>query len=168
MTDSDRPNVIVFPPVILGATIALAVALQCLFPLGVLVRVEPTSRLVAGGLLLLTGVLFTIAGARTLFRHGTNVSPTQPAIALITDGIYRWTRNPMYVGGGPLMFGLAMIFALDWLPLLMIPSWLTLHFGIVKREEQYLARKFGEDYRRYLAQVPRYLGPARATHTQKT
>ena len=65
----------------------------------------------------------------------------------------------MYVGGGPLMIGLAIVFALDWLPLLMVPSGSLLHFGIVRREEDYLERKFGEEYRRYKARVPRYVGP---------
>jgi len=63
----------------------------------------------------------------------------------------------MYVGGGPLMLGLAVAFGIDWLPLLMIPGGLLLHFGIVRREEQYLVGKFGDEYRRYCARVPRYV-----------
>jgi protein-S-isoprenylcysteine O-methyltransferase Ste14 len=95
--------------------------------------------------------------ARALVRRGTNVNPLRPALALATDGLFRWTRNPMYVGGGPLMLGLAIAFGIDWLLLLMIPSGLLLHFGIVRREERYLIGKFGDEYRRYCAAVPRYL-----------
>ena len=73
----------------------------------------------------------------------------------------------MYTGGAPVMVGIATIFALDWLPLLMIPSWLTLHYGVVRREEEYLERIFGDDYRRYRTQVPRYFGIAGITRTQK-
>ena len=167
MSKTVGPNVIVFPPVIIVVTVAVAVGLQWLVPLGLLVRIDPTCRSVVGGLALLFGLLPTIAGAITLMRHGTNVLPSRPATALITGGIYRWTRNPMYTGGAPLMVGIAMIFALDWLLLLMIPSWLVLHFGVVKREEEYLERKFGDDYRRYRERVPRYFGLASATHTQK-
>jgi len=158
MSTRDAPNVIVFPPVIVVVTVALALGLQWLVPLGLLAHIDPTCRMAAGGLLLLSGLLPTIAGAITLRRHGTNVLPSRPATALITGGIYRWTRNPMYTGGAPLMVGVAIIFALDWLPFLMIPSWLALHFGVVRREEIYLERKFGDDYRRYCAQVPRYIG----------
>ncbi len=158
MSTRDAPNVIVFPPIIILATVSLAVGLQWLVPLGLLAHIDAACRLAAGALLLLLGVLPTIAGAVTLRRRGTNVLPSRPATALITGGIYRWTRNPMYTGGAPVMIGIAIIFALDWLPVLMIPSWLTLHFGVVRREEEYLERKFGDDYRRYRAQVPRYLG----------
>jgi protein-S-isoprenylcysteine O-methyltransferase Ste14 len=159
------PNVIVFPPVIVVATVALAFVLQWFMPLGLFARIDPTWRSIVGALALLVGAFPTITGAATLLRHGTNVLPSRPATTLITSGIYRWTRNPMYTGGAPLMIGIAVIFALDWLPLLMIPSWFTLHFGVVRREEEYLERKFGDDYRRYRAQVPRYLGLARATYT---
>lgn len=165
MSKSDAPNVVVFPPVILLVTVALAVGLQWLEPLGLLARIDPTCQLAAGGLLLLFGVFPTIAGAITLRRHGTNVLPSRPATALITDGIYRWTRNPMYAGGAPVMIGIAIIFALDWLPVLMIPSWLTLHFGVVRREEEYLEQKFGDDYRRYCKRVSRYLGLAGSAST---
>ena len=48
-------------------------------------------------------------------------------------------------------------FALDWLLLLIVPSWVVLHFTVVRREESYLERKFGEAYRLYKDRVPRYL-----------
>lgn len=155
---NDRPRLVVFPPLILLAVLVLSIALQWLVPLGLLTRFDQTWRTVGGGLVLLVGVLITQAGARALLRRGTNVNPMRPALALTTDGVYRWTRNPMYVGGLPLMLGLAIVFALDWLPLFMVPASFLLHFGVVRREEQYLDEKFGDDYRGYKARVPRYLG----------
>jgi protein-S-isoprenylcysteine O-methyltransferase Ste14 len=59
------------------------------------------------------------------------------------------------------MLGLAVMLALDWLPVLMVPAWLVLHFGVVRREEQYLEEKFGAAFRRYQTRVPRYLGVPR-------
>ena len=61
------------------------------------------------------------AGRRTLTRLGTNVSPLRPTTALATNGVYEWTRNPLYTGGTAVMIGVAFIFALDWLVLLMAP-----------------------------------------------
>ncbi len=63
----------------------------------------------------------------------------------------------MYVGGMTALGGIALILALDWLVLLMIPAAFILHYGIVNREEPYLLRKFGDEYRHYKAQAPRYL-----------
>ncbi len=167
MSKSEGPNVIVFPPLIVVATVALAVGLQWLLPLGLFVRLDQTCRSLVGCLLPFVGLLPTMAGAITLLRHGASVLPSRPATALITAGIYRWTRNPMYTGGALLMIGIAIVFALDWLPLLMIPSWLTLHYGVVRSEENYLEQKFGEVYRRYRAQVPQYIGFASPARTQK-
>ena len=93
MSNSEGPNVIVFPPVIIVLTVAMAAGLQWLVPLGLLLGIDPTCRLVVGGPVLLFGLLPTIAGAITLRRHGTNVLPSRPATALITGGIYRWTRH---------------------------------------------------------------------------
>jgi protein-S-isoprenylcysteine O-methyltransferase Ste14 len=162
----DRPRLIVFPPLILLAVLVLSIALQWFVPLGVLTRLDQTWRTACGGVILLIGLLLTQAGARTLLRRGTNVNPLRPTLALATDGIYAWTRNPMYVGGAPLMIGLAVVFALDWLPLLMVPAFFVLHFGIVRREERYLEQKFGDAYRRYLARVPRYVGLPRRNQPQ--
>jgi protein-S-isoprenylcysteine O-methyltransferase Ste14 len=152
----DHPDVIVFPPVILAATVLLACILQWLFPLGELEGVNQTLRILAGVLVFLTGIAFAATGHLTLVRAGTNVSPLLPTTALATNGIYRWTRNPLYTGGTFLMIGIAFVFALDWLLLLIAPSMLVLHFGVVRREERYLEGKFGDSYLRYKANVARY------------
>lgn len=55
--------------------------------------------------------------------------------------------------------GLAIALASDWTLVLLAPAAIVLHRGVVLREEQYLAAKFGEDYHQYLAQVPRYGWP---------
>jgi protein-S-isoprenylcysteine O-methyltransferase Ste14 len=152
----DHPKVLVFPPVILAATIALGGALQWLLPIDVLATIRSAWRGPFGAAVIFTGILFAVTGRHLLARLGTNVSPLRPTTALATEGIYNWTRNPLYTGGTLVMLGVALIFALDWLVLLIVPSAFILHFGVVRREEQYLERKFGDQYRQYKLQVPRY------------
>ena len=89
-------------------------------------------------------------------RHGTNVNPRQPTSVLVTGAAFGWTRNPLYVGVIIAQIGLALMFAMDWLALLIIPSCILLHFAVVVREEQYLEHKFGDEYRRYKSRVARY------------
>ena len=153
----DHPDVIVFPPVIPLSTLAISCLLQWLAPLGLIDGIDREWRIGWGVIMLTAGMLMTILGRRTLVRHGTNVSPLQPTTALVTEGIFRRTRNPLYVGIILVQYAVALIFALDWLLLLILPSWIVLHFGVVTREERYLERKFGETYRRYKQHVPRYL-----------
>ena len=98
-----------------------------------------------------------MCGRRELVKGGTNVSPSQPTTALITGGVFEYTRNPLYVGVSVALCGIALIFDLDWVLLLILPSCAFLHFAVVRHEERYLEQKFGDDYRRYKARVPRYL-----------
>jgi protein-S-isoprenylcysteine O-methyltransferase Ste14 len=159
MTDTavDRPDIIVFPPVIPLSTLAISCVLQWLVPLGLIANIDRGWRIGLGTIIVVAGLLTTSAGRRALVRHGTNVNPSQPTTALVTDGVFRRTRNPLYVGVSVALCGIALIFALDWLLPLMVPSCVILHFAVVRREERYLERKFGEAYRRYQERVPRYL-----------
>jgi protein-S-isoprenylcysteine O-methyltransferase Ste14 len=145
-----------FPPLILATTIVLGCLLQWPLPLGFLASFGPSWRMPIGVFAIAAGISLAVTGRRLLTRLGTNVSPLRPTTALATDGTFRWTRNPLYSGGTVVMFGIALVFALDWLLLLIVPSVLLLHFGVVKREEQYLERKFGDQYRHYKLNVARY------------
>jgi protein-S-isoprenylcysteine O-methyltransferase Ste14 len=155
-SSADHPKVIVFPPLILAATLVIASILQWLWPVGLLATSIQIWRIPVGVVAILAGVLLAATGRRTLVRLGTNVSPLQPTTALATDGVFAWTRNPLYGGGMLVLVGIALAFAIDWLVLLIVPSLLILHFGVVRREERYLEQKFGDAYRRYKSIVPRY------------
>ena len=153
----DHSNVLVFPPIVPIVTIALGFVLQWVLPLGVLAQVDQFARVAIGLSLFIIGALISSSGSVTLTRSETNVLPSRPTLKIVSDGIYGWTRNPIYVGGSFAMVGIAVAFALDWLVLLQVPAHLILHFGIIRREECYLEQKFGEEYRSYKATVPRYL-----------
>lgn len=155
--DLDRPQILVFPPLVLAGTVALAVVLQWLTPLQFLHGTDQTWRIGSGAALFAFGFTISFIARRALIRRGTNVNPLRPTTALAMEGIFNWTRNPIYVGGTTAMIGIAFLFALDWLLVLVVPSLLVLHFAVVKREEEYLMRKFHEEYRRYTTRVPRYL-----------
>ena len=159
MTDAplDRANFIIFPPVIPYSTLAIACILQWLVPLGLLADIGQGLRTVLGAMIAIAGLATMFAGHRALLRHGTNVNPLRPTTALVTDGVFRRTRNPLYVGVSVALCGIALIFALDWMLVLIVPACVILHFAVVTREERYLERKFGEAYRRYRERVPRYL-----------
>jgi len=153
----DRPDIIIFPPIIPLSTLVISCVLQWLVPLGLIDDIDQSWRVGCGVLLFTAGMLTTIVGRRTLLRHGTNVNPRQPTTALVTEGIFRRTRNPLYLGIIATQYAVALIFGLDWLLLLIVPNWVVLHFAVVVREERYLEGKFGDAYHRYKERVPRYL-----------
>jgi protein-S-isoprenylcysteine O-methyltransferase Ste14 len=114
-------------------------------------------RLAAAVLILACGVSL-VASARILFkRTGQNPIPWKPTPELILQGPYRFTRNPMYVGVTLFVIGLGLAVNNLWISLFAAPALLVVHFIAVLPEERYLAAKFGESYRSFLAQVRRYL-----------
>jgi protein-S-isoprenylcysteine O-methyltransferase Ste14 len=127
------------------------------YVLGVLF--SSTTRIVVGVLLVGAGLgLIGLAGHQ-FHRLGTNAFPWQPTLVLATHELYGHLRNPMYVGMIVIAVGLAIALASDWTLVLLAPAAYVLHRGVVLREERYLTAKFGEDYRQYLAKVPRYGWP---------
>lgn len=79
---------------------------------------------------------------------------------LVTEGVYRLSRNPMYVGNLAILLGLA-IATNSWTCLVVVPpAFLFVYVAIVAAEEHYLRRKFGEAFDRYCADVPRWLPSA--------
>ena len=94
---------------------------------------------------------------RLFRRAGTSFIPIKPTTALVWSGPYQFTRNPMYLAMACLYLGLALWFDLFW-PLILLPGVLAgVQYGVIAREEQYLERKFGDDYRQYKARVRRWL-----------
>ncbi|CAL8972250.1 hypothetical protein RHODGE_RHODGE_03193 [Rhodoplanes serenus] len=157
----DKAGVIAPPPLIAFAALVLAAGLEWLWPIDVLAWLGLGVRLPVAAALAIAGLLVAVAGERRFARLGTDPLPWRPSTALVTDGIYAHMRNPMYVGLGLLMLGLAIGFASVWLLILLVPAALVLHHGVVRREERYLERKFGDAYRAFVAQVPRYGWPPR-------
>jgi protein-S-isoprenylcysteine O-methyltransferase Ste14 len=156
----DNAGVIAPPPLIALAAVVLGLVLDRIFPAYVLsVLLTQVERFVVGGILMAAGIGLIFAANLAFRARGTPPEPWKPVVALVTDGIFGWMRNPMYVGGTLFLAGLSIALASSWMLVMTILSAFILHFGVVKREERYLAAKFGEPYRRYMASVPRYGWP---------
>ncbi len=103
------------------------------------------------------GLLLAVDVAVRFVRARTPVHPFHTAKVLVTDGMLRFSRNPIYLGMALIVFGFALI--LGTLPgLLVVPGlvW-VLTVQIIRGEEEMLEAEFGEDYRAYKARVRRWL-----------
>jgi protein-S-isoprenylcysteine O-methyltransferase Ste14 len=156
----DSPGVIALPPLIAFVTLILGLVLDRLIPIGAAGALLPRLWRIVVALVLcaLAGWIVTRA-YRAFERIGTNMDVRKPTLALATGDIYTKTRNPMYQALGLFLLALAVGLASDWTALLFVPWALLMHVGVVLREERYLERKFGDAYRRYQADVPRYGWP---------
>ena len=153
----DNAGVIAPPPLLALAVIVLGLLLDWLLPAYVLaVMLSWGTRIILGLELMIAGLALMIVARRTFLAAGTNVEPWKPSTTIVITGVFAWLRNPMYVGGTAALLGLAILLASDWMVVMTVIMALTLHFGVVKREERYLEAKFGQAYRQYMQTVLRY------------
>jgi protein-S-isoprenylcysteine O-methyltransferase Ste14 len=151
----DNAGVKLPPPLIYVVPLALAWWLGRHWPL-------PLSTATAGApavgwALVALGALCTFPAALAFLAARTAIVPIRPAAHLVTTGLYRRTRNPMYLGFTIAYVG-GTVLAWNWWPVLFLPLILWAMNGyVIAREERYLDARFGQSYRDYRAQVRRWL-----------
>jgi protein-S-isoprenylcysteine O-methyltransferase Ste14 len=156
VTSKDHPGVIAPPPFIFLGFLLAALAADRLL-LRVPTGLPSEFRIVAGVLLAGVAGALLVTALRGFRRSGTNPEPWRPSTAIVTTGIYRFTRNPMYLGMTLAYLALALALDSGVALVLLAPLLATVQVGVIQREERYLEAKFGESYRAYLSQVRRWL-----------
>jgi protein-S-isoprenylcysteine O-methyltransferase Ste14 len=155
-SDKDNPGVIAPPPLIFIGVLLLALAFDWLVS-GPGFGLPFSGRMALGAVLTLAGLAPILAASKRFAKAGTNVQPWKPSTALVTTGVYRYSRNPIYLGMALIYVGLSLfadsVLALAWLPLALI----IMFNGVIRREERYLEGKFGEAYRAYRGRVRRWI-----------
>ena len=144
----------IIPPVWLLLTLMAMVALHFALPV---VRLIPAPYRDAGWLAVIAGVAVSAIAASAFRRAGTPVVPFERSTALVTDGLFRYTRNPMYLGLVLVLLGVAV--ALGTLgAFLPIPVFVwIIRKWFIEGEERFLTEIFGEEYRAYQRRVRRWL-----------
>ncbi len=145
------------PPPVVG--LACAAAMWFLSSVTPTLDIPSATRIAGSIVIALIGAAFDLAGLARFLRAKTTVNPLKPAktTALVTSGVYRITRNPMYVGMLLLLMAWALFLAAPLAiagPLLFF-AWID-RFQIAP-EERVLERLFGDDYAAYRQQVRRWL-----------
>ena len=148
------PNVISFPPVVYFSAFGVGAFLNWLVPLH---SFACESSHIAGGILGFLGSALGLWGVYAFHRAGTPVRPRRPVIALVTDGPFRYSRNPLYVAMTVIYLGMTLALGSWWPLATLIPALALVHWRIVLREEQYLENRFGENYLAYKAHVRRWV-----------
>ena len=154
---TDHPDVITFPPLIYLAGLGLSLAARLLGRLPIAPKWMRRPRRKAGIALIGAGVGMAIWGARTFQEAGTNISPHDPATALVEDGPYQYTRNPIYIGMTAVYSGITLLLNNLWGFLLLPGVLAVIQRGVIEREEAYLRATFGDAYDEYTERIPRWL-----------
>lgn len=137
--------------------------LAALVAMPVVHRLVPIARIIAfpwsllGAAPVLLGAALVVHALRLFGRHKTTAEPFGVSVALVTCGPFCVTRNPMYVGILLMLSGIACLFG-TVAPWLVVPVLgILLDVIFVRREEEKMEMVFGDAYRRYKAEVRRWI-----------
>lgn len=150
----DHPDVRVPPPLLYVSVLGIGLLVQQVAPLPLIPPAvgHPLAIACTAG-----WVGLMAWGVGSFRRARTSLVPIRPATALITDGPFRFTRNPLYLSLALLYLGIALWLGVFW-PIVLVPALLLLvQQVVILREEAYLESRFGEAYRAYRARVRRWL-----------
>ncbi len=153
-TNQDKAGVLIFPPLLYLLVLSTGIIVSYFFP----------QHFINFSIAMPMGIIFTITGittlilAATLFRKNKNpVNPSGSTQLIICSGIYKYTRNPMYLSLTLIFTGISIITNSWFSFVLLLPLLLICQKGIIEREEKYLTRKFGDEYLKYKAKVRRWI-----------
>lgn len=154
--EQDRPNInpMVHPPIVALMFIVIAYFLGRFVPLPF---VAPIFLRYVGLILTFIGLLFGMGALLEFRKARTTLDPHGSAKELVTSGIYRFTRNPIYLGFLLMVIGLPLNSGLYW-GVVMAPFYIiTMNRLIIEREEIYLEKKFKNAYTSYTSRVRRWI-----------
>jgi protein-S-isoprenylcysteine O-methyltransferase Ste14 len=142
------------PPAYFLGAILLAIIVHFLLPVSQILSFP--GRLL-GLAPLVIGIVLNLLTDQAFKRHDTTVKPFEESSALVTDGVFRITRNPMYLGMVLILFGVAMLLgsAAPFAVVLVLAALLDRVF--IAPEEQNLEDTFGEQFRQYRRRVRRWV-----------
>lgn len=155
--DGDASSRVVWPAIIYGSGALICGLLTYLYRLPFLPATAIVPVRVLGIVILLAGLAIGATAVIGFRRAGTPIPPTQPTTAIVVEGPYRHTRNPMYLGFTIILAALALVTNSLWFAIPVPIAILAVTKLAIEPEERYLEAKFGERYVAYKGRVRRWL-----------
>jgi protein-S-isoprenylcysteine O-methyltransferase Ste14 len=150
----DHASVRIHPPILLLLHIFATFLLNRLLPLPFSF---PKMLVWVGYCLILAGIGLALSAAGRILQAHTTLDPHGAVTEIVTGGPYRFSRNPIYLGFVLLLIGFSFAFGTYW-GLIMSPVLIvSLSQLVIKYEEAYLEKKFGDAYTGYKSRVGRWL-----------
>jgi protein-S-isoprenylcysteine O-methyltransferase Ste14 len=151
---TDHASVKLHPPILLLIHVLAAFLLNWLLPLSFGFQ---KSFEWAGYLLVLTGMGLAVSAVNRFGKARTTVDPHGSVSAIVTSGPYHFSRNPIYLGFVCTLIGLPLALRNYWGAVLSPVFMMSLFQWVIKHEEAYLEKKFGNVYTSYKSRVRRWL-----------
>ena len=145
---------IIYPPVWLLLGLISIFSLNELYPM---IRFTSLVFQVVGGVVIVVGLLLLVAANGLFVRAGTDVIPFRDVSALVTTGVYRFTRNPMYLGMAAVLLGCALTVGVVSALAVPLVFAVIVELRFIRPEEQMLRGLFPGEYPAYCGRVRRWL-----------
>ena len=154
----DRAAVHFPPPLVFLASLAIGYAIdRWLWPLAMAPVLASWLLIGLGALLLVAGLAMIVMSFVLFKKTGQEPEPWTTTPEIITAGIYRYSRNPMYVGMTLIQLGIGLTMGILWIIALAPVSLGIVYLIAVRHEEAYLLEKFGPPFETYMRSVRRWL-----------
>jgi protein-S-isoprenylcysteine O-methyltransferase Ste14 len=144
----------IMPPTWLLIAILAMLILHFLLPVA---KIIPTIWSFTGFVFLASGITLNLIADRAFQRTGTTVKPYQESSYLVTNGVFKISRNPMYLGMVLILTGIAVLLRTLSPLLVVVPFAILIDQIYIRVEEQMLAEKFGAKWQAYKANIGRWL-----------
>jgi protein-S-isoprenylcysteine O-methyltransferase Ste14 len=144
--------------VVFGVPFLVGIAIQFIVPFSFPPGILRKALIPVGIILIITGIGLVVLARREFARFSQPTDPGHPTSKVVKTGVFAISRNPLYLGGALVFFGLALALNMLWTLILLLLSIILCHYILIIPEEQYLAAKFGDEYKEYTASVHRWLG----------
>ena len=156
MNDAGRQERVVPPPLLVLACLGAGWVAHRLHPVPFLPDLGMAAP-AAGAALVLIGLGIGLAGVREFRRHRTPTSPYRPTTALVTSGVFRVSRNPMYLGFVLIAVGVAIAFDSAAFLVSALLLAVLLQVAVIRPEERFLAKRYGADFEAYRRGTRRWI-----------
>jgi protein-S-isoprenylcysteine O-methyltransferase Ste14 len=149
--------------VVFGIPFLISIALQFIVPFSLPQGILRQVLIPVGIALIIIGIGFIVLARREFAHFSQPTDPGHPTSKVVKTGVFSISRNPLYLGGVLVFWGIALTLKVLWTLVTLLSSIIICLYVLIIPEERYLTTKFGEEYNEYIASVHRWLGRKRTT-----
>lgn len=144
--------------VVFGIPFLISIALNLVVPLSLSQGIFRQILIPVGIVLISIGIGLIVLARREFAYFSQPTDPGHPTSQVVKTGVFAISRNPLYLASVTVFLGLSLALNMLWAVLMLLLSIILCLYVLIIPEEQYLAEKFGEEYKEYTTSVHRWLG----------
>ncbi|MBE2224594.1 MAG: isoprenylcysteine carboxylmethyltransferase family protein [Anaerolineae bacterium] len=144
--------------VVFGIPFLISIAINYVVPISLLQGIFRQALIPIGIILIIIGIGFVVLARREFAYFSQPTDPGHPTTKVVNTGVFAISRNPLYLASVFVFLGLALALNMPWALVMLLLSIIICLYVLIIPEEQYLTKKFGEEYKEYMASVHRWLG----------